>query len=245
MTDLFLSYAHRDVKSAETLARLLEANGLSVWWDRRLVAGDNFNQLIERQLDQAKAVIVLWSTVSVVSDWVLGEAQTARDANKLVPVKIEDCKLPIPYRGIHTPEVYKTTAELNRLAQILSEKLKPGTGARDGSTPAGPQPPLTFSTESSQTFAATLKSQFKNYHADWTTIRADSNLSFWEKTKQGFGLYKKYPWVLAILLVALGLEYVATQDAQQDPVAMQGLVTIVFVIGAVWLYRRYRSGKKS
>ena len=41
MPDLFLSYARQDVKHAETLARLLEDAGLSVWWDHRLVAGEN------------------------------------------------------------------------------------------------------------------------------------------------------------------------------------------------------------
>jgi hypothetical protein len=32
MADLFLSYAHQDIKRAETLARLLEANGLISSW---------------------------------------------------------------------------------------------------------------------------------------------------------------------------------------------------------------------
>jgi hypothetical protein len=41
---------------------------------------------------------------------------------KLVPIKIEECKLPINYRGIHTPEVFKSKAELNELAQMLSDK---------------------------------------------------------------------------------------------------------------------------
>jgi len=33
MAELFLSYAHQDIGQAETLAQLLEANGLTVWWD--------------------------------------------------------------------------------------------------------------------------------------------------------------------------------------------------------------------
>jgi len=40
MAELFLSYAHEDVKFAETLAALLQANHLDVWWDRRMVPGE-------------------------------------------------------------------------------------------------------------------------------------------------------------------------------------------------------------
>src|SRR6516162_4688556 len=40
MAELFLSYAHEDVKFAETLAALLEVNHLDVWWDRRMVPGE-------------------------------------------------------------------------------------------------------------------------------------------------------------------------------------------------------------
>jgi hypothetical protein len=123
MAELFLSYAHEDVGSAETLAELLEANGLNVWWDRRMVPGDRIHDVIVEQIEGAKAVIVLWSRTSVKSDWVRGEAQTAHELNKLVPIKIEECKLPINYRGIHTPEVYKKN-ELSKLAQILTDKFK-------------------------------------------------------------------------------------------------------------------------
>ena len=89
-----------------------------------MVPGDEFHTVIDQELEKAKAIIVLWSPISVKSDWVLGEAQTARDLDKLVPIKIADCKLPVPYRSFHTPEVYKTQGELNQLAKLLSDKFK-------------------------------------------------------------------------------------------------------------------------
>src|SRR5262249_28423407 len=107
MADVFLSYAHQDITRAETLARLLEANGTTVWWDRRMVPGDKIHDVIDGEIEKAKAVIVLWSPISVKSDWVRGEAETAHELAKLVPIKIDECKLPINYRGIHTPEVSK------------------------------------------------------------------------------------------------------------------------------------------
>src|SRR6516164_7157590 len=123
MADLFLSYAHQDTKRAQTLAKLLEDAGLTVWWDRRMVAGDKIHDVIDEEIEKAKAVIVLWSPFSVKSDWVRGEAQTAHELAKLVPIKIAECKLPINYRGIHTPAVYKKN-ELSKLAQILTDKFK-------------------------------------------------------------------------------------------------------------------------
>ena len=35
MAELFLSYAHQDIGRAQTLAQLLEANGLTVCWKKR------------------------------------------------------------------------------------------------------------------------------------------------------------------------------------------------------------------
>jgi hypothetical protein len=148
MADLFLSYARQDVKHAETLAGLLEANGLTVWWDRRMIAGDNIRLVIGEEIEEAKAVIVLWSQISVESDWVLGEADTAHELKKLVPIKIGECKLPINYRGVHTPEVYKSKAELNKLAKMLSDKI--GTPSPSTATK------IEFTDRSSDNFLAKL-----------------------------------------------------------------------------------------
>jgi hypothetical protein len=70
MTDVFLSYASEDRERARTLARALEARGWSVWWDRKIIAGESFGQVIEHQLDTAASVVVLWSAASIASDWV-------------------------------------------------------------------------------------------------------------------------------------------------------------------------------
>ena len=163
MSDLFLSYAHSDIKMAETLAALLEANGLSVWWDRRLYPGDKFHDLIEGELGKAKAVLVLWSPSSVKSDWVLGEAQTARELDKLIPVKIADCKLPLPYRAIHTPDIFRTKAELDDLARILTARLRPETAA------AGPAPAPKI--EISANSATTFLSQFAAFNQESRAMR--------------------------------------------------------------------------
>src|SRR5262249_9229765 len=126
MADIFLSYAREDLAVAAKLAELLEANGLGVWWDRRLVAGGEIHDAIERAIDDAKAVRGLGAPNSGGPRWVRGEAETAAEANKLIPVKIAACKLPVSFRGLHTPEVFASRQQINDLAELLSAKLRPG-----------------------------------------------------------------------------------------------------------------------
>ena len=101
MSDIFISYFHHDRPHAEMLARALEAEGLSVWWDRTIPAGRNFDQVIEEALNAAKVVIVLWSRGSVKSRWVLNEAEEAAARSILVPVFIEErVRIPLAFRRI-------------------------------------------------------------------------------------------------------------------------------------------------
>ena len=79
MPDVFLSYA-RGIASVCVLAHALESDGWSVWWDRKLVAGEAFDETIERQLAAADSVVVLWSEHSIRSEWVKNEAAAASSA---------------------------------------------------------------------------------------------------------------------------------------------------------------------
>jgi hypothetical protein len=74
MADIFISYAREDQAAVKPLAAALEGAGYSVWWDRRILAGTEFSEEIERELKAAKAVIVAWSQESHASNWVKDEA---------------------------------------------------------------------------------------------------------------------------------------------------------------------------
>ena len=85
MTDVFISYANEDRARAGNLASALEARGWSVWWDRRIIPGQTYDQAIERELESAKSVVVLWSKDSIASEWVKNEATAASERGVLVP----------------------------------------------------------------------------------------------------------------------------------------------------------------
>src|SRR6185369_4286773 len=97
MPDIFLSYSRDDQPMARRFAEGLEAEGFSVWWDQELHPGEAFDQVTEKALSEARAVVVLWSKVSVESRWVRAEATQANAMGRLVPVMIGPCKRPIMF----------------------------------------------------------------------------------------------------------------------------------------------------
>jgi hypothetical protein len=98
VTDVFISYATEDRGPAAKLADAFSALGWSVWWDRDIIAGQAFDQAIERELETAKSVVVLWSRHSIASEWVKNEAAVAAERGVLVPASIEGVKLPLEFR---------------------------------------------------------------------------------------------------------------------------------------------------
>jgi TIR domain len=103
MSDIFISYKREEQATARKLADALEKEGFSVWWDPKLRAGDDFDKVIEAVLNESRCVIVLWSELSVQSDYVRAEASEALEKKKLVPVAIENVNLPFRFKRLHTP----------------------------------------------------------------------------------------------------------------------------------------------
>ena len=90
MADLFISYAREDRTVAARLANRLQRAGFSVWWDRSLLAGDDIERVIDAEINNAKAVIVIWSANSAPSTWVRSVASAALAAKKLVPILVDE-----------------------------------------------------------------------------------------------------------------------------------------------------------
>jgi TolB-like protein len=105
MPDIFLSYTREDQATAQRFAEAFEAQGFSVWWDATLRSGEAYDQVTEKALRTAKAVVVLWSQKSVVSRWVRAEATLAERNSTLVPARIETCDLPIMFELTQTADL--------------------------------------------------------------------------------------------------------------------------------------------
>lgn len=97
MASIFLSYSRADRPKAQAVAEALMAEGLTVWWDKVLRAGQTYDEVTEGMLRDAAAVIVLWSTTSVKSKWVRAEATLGQRSSALIPAMIEDAERPIMF----------------------------------------------------------------------------------------------------------------------------------------------------
>lgn len=118
VTDIFLSYNREDQTRAKVFAEAFEAQSFKVWWDVGLRTGEAYDQVTEKALKTAKAVIVLWSKKSVESRWVRAEA-TLADRNKtLVPCMIEPCERPIMFELTQTAELSHWTGDASDKAWL-------------------------------------------------------------------------------------------------------------------------------
>ena len=110
-TDIFLSYSREDRAAARHFADSFVQEGFSVWWDAALRSGQTFDEVIEKELRAAKAVVVLWSPRSVASRWVRAEATLADRRNNLVPAIIESCDRPIIFELTHAADLANWTGD--------------------------------------------------------------------------------------------------------------------------------------
>lgn len=95
MAEVFISYKRERRPAARHLEQILIRYGYTVWFDLALVRGKDYEAQIEHELTAAKAVIVLWCKLSVASEGVRSEANRAKSDDKLIPLVIEPCRLPL------------------------------------------------------------------------------------------------------------------------------------------------------
>lgn len=105
MADVFISYAREDLQFVRRLAGELEKRGWSVWWDRSILPGRDFQEVIEQALLEAACVVVLWSSWSVRSDWVREEAAEGRERGVLVPATLDESAPPFGFRRLHSADL--------------------------------------------------------------------------------------------------------------------------------------------
>jgi uncharacterized membrane protein YhaH (DUF805 family) len=103
--DVFLSYAREDQNLVRPLVDLMERQGWRVFWDRKILPGQQWSELLERALKASRAVVVVWTPSSTRSEWVRAEAMTAFELRRLVPVKLGSANIPLPFGQIQTTDL--------------------------------------------------------------------------------------------------------------------------------------------
>jgi formylglycine-generating enzyme required for sulfatase activity len=135
MADVFISYSKTRHAAAAQLAGELIDLGYSVWWDTSLLPTGSFTTAIDRELNAAKAVVVIWSSESVLSNWVRSEARHGDRQKKLVNTHTElddpEGQIPIPFNETLSVGV----DEIRAIVAALDDLRVPRSG---GGGPAAP-----------------------------------------------------------------------------------------------------------
>jgi tetratricopeptide (TPR) repeat protein len=143
--NVFISYARSDRGLASKLAEKLDRCGFNVWWDQRLTAGEVWDEVIENQLKDAGAVVVLWSEASVASRWVKREARFAIERRKLVPVRIAAVDVPVEFSDVQAEDLIGWAGRardrgFERLVEALTGLLARGSVVASAIATAAPAP---------------------------------------------------------------------------------------------------------
>jgi internalin A len=98
---VFVSYAHDDERQLKRLDSILDVleqqHGLASWRDKRLIAGDEWDEEIRRRLEEMDIFLFIASQSSLVRPYIkdpeLRRAKERRDAGEveIVTVKLEPC----------------------------------------------------------------------------------------------------------------------------------------------------------
>ena len=96
---IFISYKREDSIVANRIKNALESKNIRIWWDEKLQTGQKWEEKIDHMLYDSSVVLVLWSNLSIESDWVKHEASYAATNRKLVQAKISECTLPGPFQS--------------------------------------------------------------------------------------------------------------------------------------------------
>jgi hypothetical protein len=141
---VFLSYCREDIRLVRKLQEDLVKAGHEVWWDQKLLPGDNWEVAIHGAIEKAYAFVICFSGTTAQRTQsgifpelaeAIGVLNTLPPENSvyLIPVRLSDCSLPrIPLGGgrwfdaINRLDLFsrKRPRELQRLVEALDTARK-------------------------------------------------------------------------------------------------------------------------
>jgi hypothetical protein len=129
---VFISHAATDESVAKKIATVLERENFKVWYDQRILPGQNWADEIGKALRTSRAMVVLLTPAALNSERVIREIQYALGdetySHRLIPVIVGSPeKLPkkdIPWilqslQMVTLPERGGSDEEIKRIAEVL------------------------------------------------------------------------------------------------------------------------------
>ncbi len=124
VADVFISCSRLDRDRVQPIAERLGSLGYSVWWDTREPQASIDE--IERQYDEARAVVTVWSQAARNSSWVLAQSAHALDQDKLLQMRVDDIRLPSPFEALKVAEMHGSKNEWGMLEDALARLVREG-----------------------------------------------------------------------------------------------------------------------
>lgn len=150
MSRVFLAYKRVDMARAQQVRSKLEALQVPLFMDVKMDGSQNYISVINQQLSEASAVLVLWTEASIVlpssdeNNFVISEAERGYTRKILVAAAFDRiAHPPVPFNTIHAPDLsdWMETGALQSHPQW--QKVLEALGRRLG-RPSLPQLALTL-----------------------------------------------------------------------------------------------------
>lgn len=140
MSDVYIVYSREDVRQAERLVQTLSTRW-DVWWDDKIV-GD-FSTVIEREIQNTKCIVPLWSPTAKDKSNVKDELRLAEQYNiPIIPARIIPTNAPYGFNGYSAVDLLGWTGEgdhpgIQHLMRKISTVVPPRTAPTRPSAIAG------------------------------------------------------------------------------------------------------------
>lgn len=123
MSDIFISYASQDRERVRQLAKLLEGQGWSVFWDRAIPTGMRWHEMLGEELEASGCVVVVWTESSIRSQWVYEEAEEGKRKGALFPIQLDKVLPPLGFRTFQVANLSEWRGEMDNqgLLRLLQD----------------------------------------------------------------------------------------------------------------------------
>ncbi len=122
MSDIFISFDSDDLERIKPLATALETKGWSVFYDRTIPPGKTWREVIDKEINECRCMVVGWSKNAIKSHWVLEEADDGLTRNILVPFLLDDVDPPRGFRAIQAGDLVDWQGDQQSLGFLALSK---------------------------------------------------------------------------------------------------------------------------